>query len=231
MPKPILMTVDDDAEVLRAVERDLRRRYAERYRVMRADSGATALQALGGLKKRNDSVALLLVDQRMPEMTGVEFLGQAMAIYPDAKRVLLTAYADTDAAIRAINDAKIQHFLMKPWDPPEEHLYPALDDLLEDWWASFRPPFEGARVLGDRWSPHTYAVRDFLARNQIPYRWLDVETADKDAEVRRLWERGSQGIVRAAHGALSRRIIAGRPEHGAAGGKTWAACESRNGFL
>jgi len=188
MAKPVLMTVDDDAEVLRAVERDLRRRYAERYRVMRADSGAAALHALGGLQKRNDSVALLLVDQRMPEMNGVEFLGQAMAIYPDAKRVLLTAYADTDAAIRAINDAKIQHFLMKPWDPPEEHLYPALDDLLEDWWASFRPPFEGARVLGDRWSPHTYAVRDFLARNQIPYRWLDVETADKDAEVRRLWE-------------------------------------------
>src|SRR5271169_4509535 len=188
MAKPVLLTVDDDPEVLRAVERDLRRRYAERYRVMRADSGATALHALGGLQKRNDSVALLLVDQRMPEMTGVEFLGQAMAIYPDAKRVLLTAYADTDAAIRAINDAKIQHFLMKPWDPPEEHLYPALDDLLEDWWASFRPPFEGARVLGDRWSPHTYAVRDFLTRNQIPHRWLDVETADKDPEVRRLWD-------------------------------------------
>jgi thioredoxin reductase (NADPH) len=180
------MTVDDDAEVLRAVERDLRHRYAERYRVLRAGSGATALEALRGLKKRNDSVGLLLVDQRMPEMTGVEFLGHSMEIYPDSKRVLLTAYADTDAAIRAINEAKIHHYLLKPWDPPAEHLYPVLDDLLEDWHAAFRPPFEGIRVLGHRWSPGSYTVRDFLARNQVPYRWFDVETADKDTEVRHL---------------------------------------------
>lgn len=186
MPKPALMTVDDDAEVLRAVERDLRHRYAERYRVLRASSGATALEALRGLKKRNDSVGLLLVDQRMPEMTGVEFLGHSMEIFPDSKRVLLTAYADTDAAIRAINEAKIHHYLLKPWDPPAEHLYPVLDDLLEDWHAAFRPPFEGIRVLGHRWSPGSYTVRDFLARNQVPYRWFDVETADKDAEVRHL---------------------------------------------
>lgn len=186
MPKPALMTVDDDAEVLRAVERDLRHRYAERYRVLRAGSGATALEALRGLKKRNDSVGLLLVDQRMPEMTGVEFLGHSMEIYPDSKRVLLTAYADTDAAIRAINEAKIHHYLLKPWDPPAEHLYPVLDDLLEDWHAAFRPPFEGIRVLGHRWSPGSYTVRDFLARNQVPYRWFDVETADKDTEVRHL---------------------------------------------
>ncbi len=186
MAKPVLLTVDDDAEVLRAVERDLRRRYAERYRVLRADSGNTALEALRGLNRRNDPVGLLLVDQRMPHMTGVEFLGHAMALYPDAKRVLLTAYADTDAAIRAINDAKIHHYLLKPWDPPEQHLYPVLDDLLEDWQAAFRPPFEGIRVLGHRWSPHSYAVREFLARNQIPYRWLDVETAERVAEVRRL---------------------------------------------
>src|SRR5712692_6275888 len=135
--KPALLTVDDDAEVLRAVERDLRRRYGERYRVLRADSGHAALEALRGLKRRNDSVALLLVDQRMPHMTGVEFLGQATALYPDAKRVLLTAYADTDAAIRAINDARIHHYLLKPWDPPEEHLYPVLDDLLDDWHTCF----------------------------------------------------------------------------------------------
>ncbi len=186
MLKPALMTVDDDVEVLRAVERDLRHRYAERYRVLRAASGATALEALRGLKKRNDSVGLLLVDQRMPEMTGVEFLGHSMEIYPDTKRVLLTAYADTDAAIRAINEAKIHHYLLKPWDPPAEHLYPVLDDLLEDWHAAFRPPFEGIRVLGHRWSPGSYAVREFLARNQVPYRWFDVETADKDAEVRHL---------------------------------------------
>ncbi len=178
--------MDDDAEVLGAVERDLRRRYSERYRVLRSLSGTTALEALRGLKKRNDSLGLLLVDQRMPEMTGVEFLGHSMEIYPDAKRVLLTAYADTDAAIRAINEAKIHHYLLKPWDPPEEHLYPVLDDLLEDWQASYRPPFEGVRVLGHRWSPATYALRDFLARNQVPYRWFDIETADNDAEVRQL---------------------------------------------
>ena len=186
MAKPVLLTVDDDAEVLRAVERDLRHRYAERYRVLRADSGAGALEALKGLKKRGDSVALLLVDQRMPQMNGVEFLGHAMQIFPGAKRVLLTAYADTDAAIHAINDARIHHYLLKPWDPPEENLYPVLDDLLGDWHGSFRPTFEGVRVLGTRWSPNSYALRDFLARNQAPYQWVDVETADKVAEVRRL---------------------------------------------
>jgi thioredoxin reductase (NADPH) len=188
MAKPAIITIDDDAEVLHAVERDLRKRYAEQYRVLRADSGAAALEALRGLKKRNDPVGLLLADQRMPQMTGVEFFGQAMALYPDAKRVLLTAYADTDAAIRAINDAKIHHYLLKPWDPPEEHLYPVLDDLLEDWRSSFRPPFEGVRVLGHRWSPQSYTIREFLARNQVPYRWLDVETARRSAEVRRLLE-------------------------------------------
>src|SRR6266536_4938711 len=163
MLRPVLLTVDDDPEVLRAVERDLRRRYAERYRIVRADSGATALDALKGLKRRNGAVGLLLVDQRMPQMTGVEFISRAMDFYPDARRVLLTAYADTDAAIRAINQAKIHHYLIKPWDPPEEHLYPVLDDLLEDWQASFRPPFEGVRVLGSRWSPKTYELREFLA--------------------------------------------------------------------
>jgi thioredoxin reductase (NADPH) len=188
MAKPVLLTVDDDPEVLRAVERDLRRRYAERYRVMRAESGAAALEALKGLKRRGDSVALLLVDQRMPQMTGVEFLGQAMELFPDAKRVLLTAYADTDAAIQAINSARIHHYLLKPWDPPEEHLYPVLDDLLEDWRGSFRPPFEGVRVLGTRWSPQCYALRDFLARNQAPYQWIDVETSGQTAEGRRIME-------------------------------------------
>src|SRR6266700_1600513 len=186
MPKPILLTVDDDAEVLRAIERDLQRRYAENYRVLRAESGASALEALRGLKRRNSPVGLLLADQRMPQMSGVEFLGQAMGIFPDAKRVLLTAYADTEAAIRAINDARIHHYLLKPWDPPEEHLYPVLDDLLEDWRASFRPPFEGVRVLGTRWSPHSYAIRDFLTRNQSPYQWVDIETGEQNAEVRRL---------------------------------------------
>ena len=188
MAKPVLLTVDDDPEVLRAVERDLRLRYAERYRVLRADSGATALEALRALKRRGDSVVLLLVDQRMPQMNGVDFLAQAMEIFPNAKRVLLTAYADTDAAIRAINDASIHHYLLKPWDPPEEHLYPVLDDLLDDWMGSYRPPMEGVRVLGTRWSPHSYAIRDFLTRNQTPYQWIDVEKAWQVAEVRRLVE-------------------------------------------
>ena len=188
MPKPVLITVDDDSEVLLAVERDLRRRYSDRYRVLRADSGETALEALRGLKQRGDAVGLLLADQRMPRMTGVEFLGEAMKLYPDAKRVLLTAYADTDAAIRAINEAEVHHYLLKPWDPPEEHLYPVIDDLLEDWQATFRPRFEGIRVLGTRWSPQAYALRDFLARNQTPYRWLDVETVESDPEVRQLLE-------------------------------------------
>ncbi|HXH49807.1 MAG TPA: FAD-dependent oxidoreductase [Terriglobia bacterium] len=188
MAKPTIITVDDDAEVLLAVERDLRRRYADRYRVLRADSGMTALEALRGLKQRNDAVGLLLADQRMPQMTGVEFLREAMKLYPDSKRVLLTAYADTEAAIRAINEAEVHHYLLKPWDPPEEHLYPVIDDLLDDWQASFHPRFEGVRVLGTRWSSDAYALRDFLARNQTPYRWLDVETAERDPEVRQLLE-------------------------------------------
>src|ERR1700747_1941309 len=150
MPKPVLLTVDDDPEVLRAVERDLRKQYADRYRVLRADSGDTALRSLETLKKRNEPVSLFLADQRMPEMSGVEFISQAIHFYPDAKRVLLTAYADTDAAIQAINHARIHHYLLKPWDPPEEHLYPVLDDLLEDWQAGYRPPFVGLRGLSDR---------------------------------------------------------------------------------
>jgi thioredoxin reductase (NADPH) len=184
MPKPVLLTVDDDPEVLRAVERDLRKRYADRYRIMRADSGATAIRSVETLKRRLDSVALFLADQRMPEMSGVDFISRAINLFPDAKRVLLTAYADTDAAIQAINQARIHHYLLKPWDPPEDHLYPVLDDLLEDWQANHRPAFDGVRVLGHRWSPRSYAIRDFLARNQLPYRWLDVEAAERDKEVR-----------------------------------------------
>jgi thioredoxin reductase (NADPH) len=179
--KPVILTVDDDPDVLQAVSRDLRLRYGDRYRVMRADSGQTALDALQQLKLRNEFVALFLVDQRMPQMNGVEFLEQALTLYPTAKRALLTAYADTDAAIRAINSTQIDYYLLKPWDPPEERLYPVLDDLLDDWFASFRPPFEGIRVIGNRWSPLSHQVKDFLARNQIPYQWLDIEL-EKEAE-------------------------------------------------
>lgn len=179
MAKPVILTVDDDPEVLQAVARDLRREYGDRFRVLRAESGAIGLDALQQLKLRNDPVALFLVDQRMPQMSGVEFLEQALELFPDTKRALLTAYADTDAAIRAINTTRIDYYLMKPWDPPEERLYPVLDDLLDDWLASFRPPFEGIRVIGNRWSAHSHQVKDFLARNQVPYQWLDIELSEE----------------------------------------------------
>ena len=183
MQKPVILTVDDDPDVLRAVERDLKKHYDEKYRVLRADSGKAALDLLGRLQRRNESVALLLVDHRMPQMNGVEMLQEAVKIYPNAKRTLLTAYADTDAAIKAINDVHLHHYLLKPWDPPEQQLFPVLDDLLNDWYADFHPPFEGIRVLGTRWSPQSYDVRNFLARNQVPYQWLDADAADRDQEV------------------------------------------------
>ena len=186
MPKPVLLTVDDDPEVLRGIERDLRSRYADRYRVMRANSGGAAIATLRELKARNNPVALLLADQRMPQMDGVGFLSEAMELHPLAKRALLTAYADTSAAIDAINEARVHYYFMKPWDPPEEKLYPALDDLLHDWTSTFRPPYEGIRILGTRWSNRSYELRDFLARNQVPYQWLDVELAESDPEVRGL---------------------------------------------
>lgn len=186
MAKPVILTVDDDREVLRAIERDLRKKYAGEYRVLRAESGAAALEIVRELKVRNSTVALFLVDQRMPGLSGVEFLEQAITLYPDAKRVLLTAYADTDAAIAAINEAGVNYFLLKPWDPPEVNLYPVLDELLEDWQAAFPPQFEGIRVLGNRWSPATHNIKDFLARNHVPYQWLDIETADTQPEVRDL---------------------------------------------
>src|SRR3712207_2608418 len=190
MAKPVILAVDDDPQVLRAVERDLRRKYAREYRVLRADSGESALDALDKLKLRGDPVALFLVDQRMPRMTGVEFLEKAVEMFPEAKRDLLTAYADTDAAIRAINEVGLDYYLQKPWDPPEEHLYPILDDQLDDWQADFKPPFEGVRVAGDRWSPDSHRIRDFLARNRVPYRWLDAESSE---EARQIVERLDHG--------------------------------------
>src|SRR6202789_2671731 len=179
MPKPILLAIDDDTSVLEAVVQDLRRHYGQDYRIVRAASGAAALDICRQLQERKDIVALFLSDQRMPGMTGVEFLEKALDIYPDAKRVLLTAYADTEAAIRAINTARIHYYLNKPWDPPEEKLYPVVNDLLDDWQAGFLPPFEGLRVIGHRWSLNDHRLRNFLSRNHVPYRWIDVSAGDE----------------------------------------------------
>jgi len=186
--RPVILTIDDDLDVLHAIERDLRQRYNANYRILRADSGMSALALLRRLQQRNDSVALLLVDHRMPQMNGIETLVEAMKLYPEAKRVLLTAYADTEAAIKAINDVQLHHYLLKPWDPPEQQLYPVLDDLLAEWSARHKPPFEGVRVLGTRWSSKSYETRDFLARNQVPFQWLDADASQRDAEVSRLVE-------------------------------------------
>src|ERR1051326_3175443 len=188
MGKPILLSVDDDPDVLRAIERDLRSHYGAQYRVLASDAPEAALDLIKQLKIPNEAVGLLLADQRMPQMDGVGFLQQAREIFPEAKRALLTAYADTNAAISAINEASIHYFFMKPWDPPEDHLYPQLDDLLDDWQASYRPTFEGIRVLGTRWSPRSYELRDFLARNHVPYQWIDVELSGNDPETKRLLE-------------------------------------------
>jgi thioredoxin reductase (NADPH) len=182
MSKPAIVSVDDDPQVLAAIGRDLRSRYGEEYRVIRASSGAEALEALDELASRGDTVALFLADQRMPEMEGTEFLLKAQSRFPEAKRLLLTAYADTDAAIQAINQVGLDHYLMKPWDPPEENLFPILDDMLEDWRANVPAPFDGIRVAGTTWSPATHEIKDFLARNQVPYRFLDIER-DTDARI------------------------------------------------
>jgi thioredoxin reductase (NADPH) len=190
MAAPAIVTVDDERDVLHAVERDLRRKYGKDYRVLGTDSGTEALDLLQQLKTRGDSLALMLADQRMPHVSGLDVLGQAMRLFPQAKRALLTAYADTNAAIAAINTAKVHYYLLKPWDPPEEKLYPVLDDLLEDWKAEYQAPYSGLRVLGTRWSPASHQVKDFLGRNQVPYQWTDVEVAAPDKEVEQLIPNG-----------------------------------------
>jgi thioredoxin reductase (NADPH) len=179
MHKPTLLVVDDDIDVLQAVTRDLRGRYGSEYRIVRASSGSEALELLQELSERGAAVALILSDQRMPGMDGVTFLTRSRDTCPRAKRVLLTAYADTDAAIAAINRSQVHYYLTKPWDPPEERLFPVLDDMLEDWRAGYRPGYGGVRVVGDRWSARCHVIRDFLARNQVPYQFLDVETSDE----------------------------------------------------
>ncbi len=188
--KPVILAVDDEPEVLNAIGRDLRKRYAEKYRIVKVGSGQAALDTLHKLKERNAPVALFVSDERMPQMSGTEMLAEAIKLYPEARKVLLTAYADTTAAIAGINSVGLDQYLMKPWDPPDERLYPLIDDLLDDWDAGYRPPFQGIRVAGMAWSPTTHAVKDFLSRNQIPYEWVDV---DQDAPMREMVESLSPG--------------------------------------
>jgi thioredoxin reductase (NADPH) len=181
--RPVILTVDDDAEVLSAIERDLREHYRTRFRIVKANAPEEALDAVRQLKARGTPIALFLVDQRMPGMSGTEWLREARKLYPDARKVLLTAYADTEAAIVSINEVGLDHYLMKPWDPPEQRLYPVLDDLLSSWLSRAKLPFEGIRVAGSRWSPQSFAVKEFLSRNQVPYEWIDIE---QDAATREL---------------------------------------------
>jgi thioredoxin reductase (NADPH) len=176
MPKPIILAVDDDPEVLNAVDRDLRAHFRADYRVIKVGSGRLAMETTTQLKQRGSPIALFLVDERMPEMTGTQFLAEAIKLYPEARKVLLTAYADTETAILAINKIGLDHYLMKPWEPPAERLYPVLDDLLADWHAKTRPTFDGLRVAGTALSPSSYALKDFLSGNQIPYQWIDLDT-------------------------------------------------------
>jgi len=186
MKKPILFALDDDEQVLRAVTRDLKSQYRKEYRIMSTLSANDALEALVDLKKKNETVALFLVDQRMPEMLGVEFLSQAKKHFPEAKKVLLTAYSDTDAAIKAINDVQLDYYLTKPWNPPEEKLYPVLNDLLDAWQLDFQPDFEGIRVIGYQFSPKSHDIKDFLSGNLFPFQWLDIETSAKAQELAEL---------------------------------------------
>lgn len=188
MAKPVIMTLDDDGAVLNSIERDLRAHYGHVYRVIPINNGKTALEYLKKLEQRNEIVALFLVDQRMPEMSGVEFLMEAIQVYPQARRVLLTAYADSQAAIDSINEVGLNYYLMKPWHPPEDRLYPILDELLEDWKMHIQLPYEGIRIAGTLWSLSSHHAKDFLTRHQIPYQWLDIE---KDSAARKLVEAAS----------------------------------------
>ena len=185
MTKPVILIVDDDAAVLSAIERDLRQHYRADYRVMKAGSAAEGLDTARELAARNAQVALFLVDQRMPGMTGLELLSEVVQLHPQSRRVLLTAYADTDVAIAGINEIALDHYLMKPWDPPEQRLYPVLDDLLSEWRARVEPSFDGIRVMGSEWSPASFEAKEFLSRNRVPYQWVDL---DRDATARTLVE-------------------------------------------
>src|SRR5689334_11219904 len=181
MKLPFIVIVDDDAHVLRAIQRDIRNNYRDDYRIVAAESANEAIELIKDVKLKNETVALFISDQRMPEMEGIEFLQKAKEIYPEAKCVLLTAYSDIEAAIRAINDIKLDHYLLKPWSPPEEKLYPIINDLLDEWQAFYKPDHEGIRIVGFQWSPKSHKLKEFLSGNLVPYLWMDAE-ANQEAE-------------------------------------------------
>ncbi|MFO7524871.1 MAG: response regulator, partial [Ignavibacteriaceae bacterium] len=175
MKLPFIVIVDDDEQVLRAIQRDIRSKYNNEYRISATDSANEAIELIKELKLKNETAALFISDQRMPEMEGVEFLGKAKEIFPEAKMVLLTAYSDIDVAIRAINDLKLDYYLLKPWNPPDEKLYPAVDDVLDEWQAQYKPDHEGIRIIGFQWSPKSHQLKEFLSGNLIPFIWMDVD--------------------------------------------------------
>ncbi len=210
MAEPVIFVVDDDTQVLAAIRRDMRSRYRAEYRVLAANSGEEALEAIKQLKARGDALAMLISDQRMPSMLGVDLLSKCREIYPVARRVLLTAYSDVKAAIRAINEAHLDHYLEKPWDPPEEHLFPAIDDLLSAWQAEYRPEITGLRLAGHQWSPRSHDVKEFMANNLIPYRWLD---AERDPDARRLLDAAGFAVGHLAAPFLVGGPAFGKPKH------------------
>jgi thioredoxin reductase (NADPH) len=186
MTPPIIFVIDDDPQVLRAITRDLRTQFRQHYRILSTSSVKEALDSLLDLKNKGETIAVFVSDQRMPEMEGVEFLQKAREFFPDAKRVLLTAYSDTDAAIKAINNVQLDYYLMKPWDPPEEKLYPVINELLDDWQNSFRPPFKGIKVIGYQFSPKSHEIKEFLSGNLVPYQWQDVELSKEAQDLLKL---------------------------------------------
>jgi len=191
MERPIIFSIDDDPQVLRAISRDLKTMYGKEYKIMSTTSANEALESLTDLKNSSDMVAMFVCDQRMPEMEGVEFLEKAIKIFPKAKRILLTAYSDTEAAIKAINDVQLDYYLMKPWDPPEEKLYPVINDLLDDWQNDYIPEFKGIKLVGYQFSPQSHTIKDYLASNLIPYRWFDIE---KNPEAKQKMELNKIGL-------------------------------------
>jgi thioredoxin reductase (NADPH) len=215
--KPVILAVDDEPNVLSAITRDLRQQYGSAYRIVRDTSARAALDTLRQIKLRGEPVALILTDQRMPEMTGVDLLAEALPIFPDAKRALLTAYADTEVAIRAINEIGLHHYLQKPWDPPAERLYPVVDDLLDDWQAGYRREFGGLRIVGHRWSAAAHQIKELLARNLVPYRWMDI---DSDADAARLLQVADLAVLRPDH--------RGRRAGGTRGGGLWRVGRTQN---